>query len=108
MTTLLFDLPITSCIDAFVRSGEQFRYTLVSTPYREGHAITFVCRIGDDPPILLPCTMVAGQAFVQYAYRKTGDRLKPNMSALGGRTDETRLIAAHTLDEERILGNLTS
>jgi hypothetical protein len=105
--TLLLDLPITQCIDAFLSSGEPFRYTLVTTPVREKHAITFVCRVGGDPPILLPCTMTAGQAFVQYAHRKSGKQLKPDMSALAERSDEARLVVAHVLDSERILGNLT-
>ena len=106
--TLLFDLPITQCIDAFLSSGEPFRYTLVTTPVRGKHAITFVCRVGGDPPVLLPCTMTAGQAFVQYAHRKSGKQLKPDIGGLAGHSGEASLVVAHVLNSERTLGNLTS
>jgi hypothetical protein len=44
---------------------------------------------------------------VQYAHRKSGKQLKPDMSALAERSDEARLVVAHVLDSERTLGNLT-
>lgn len=104
--TMLLDLPITQCLDAFLDSGERLRYTLAVTSAGDGPLVTFACRLGDDPPVLLPCTMTAGQAFIQYLHGKSQGQLQPDITAIGtsGQADVSRLVIAHLVEDERITG----
>ena len=104
--TLLLDLPVTQCLDALLDSKLPFAYTLVSVGSGTARRTVFACRVGDDPPLLLPCGMTAGQALVTYVHRRSGERLQPDQATLGSHIAAVRHIVPHLVDEEQAIGNL--
>lgn len=106
--TLLLDLPVTQCLDAFIGSGHPFAYTLVSVGTGTARRTVFACRAGDDPPLLLPCGMTAGQALVTYVHRRSDGRLQPDLATIAGHGTAVQYVVPHLVDEEQAIGNLAA
>jgi hypothetical protein len=102
--TALLDLPFIQAVDAWLDSGHAFRYTLTSVPIAGETHFVLCCRLAADPPVLTPCTLATGQALVNYIYRASGQRLMPDLSALGHRHEVITAIVEHLVQDESIIG----
>jgi len=101
--TMLLDLPFIPSIDALVDADRGFRYVLARISFAAGAQYVFGCSIRGEPPLLGLCSLSAGQAFADYAFRRTGGQATETLEALGADRSHLPLIVAHlVLDESYI------
>ncbi|MFE9958964.1 hypothetical protein [Micromonospora sp. NPDC005299] len=50
--------------------------------------------------------MTAGQALVSYVHRRSGERLQPDLAAVGSSVAAVRRVVPHLVDGELAIGNL--
>ena len=101
--TMLLDLPFLPSIDALVDADLGFRYVLARIPFAGGAQYVFGCSIRDEPPLLGLCSLSAGQAFAEYASRRSGGQAIETLEALGADRSHLPLIVAHLVLDESYL-----
>jgi hypothetical protein len=85
-----------------VAADPGFRYALAHISFAGGAQYAFGCSIRGEPPLLGLCSLSAGQAFADYARRRTSGQATETLEALGADRSNLPLIVAHLVDESYI------
>jgi hypothetical protein len=101
--TEVLDLPFTTCAEYCSKSGYPFNYTLAMVALNQENHFVLGLRLDNDPPILAPCTLSAGQSLVNYAFRVCGGKVAPDLSALGLDLSIVGPVLEHLVYDESII-----
>lgn len=99
-STTLLDLPFTPVLDTILAAGHSIRYALARVPTTAGIRFAYVLTIESDPPMLVPCTLITGQALANYTYLRSDSQVGPDLAALGPDPHLVRAVVEHLIDDE--------
>jgi len=106
-STLLLDQGVVPALRAVLVSGEPVQYTLIAVgddPDLLRRPVVLAVRLANDPLLLTPCSLSAGQAVATWLHLASGRRLAADLATTNRDHDILPSIVHHLTHDESVVG----
>jgi hypothetical protein len=102
--TVLFDLPVTDCVDVWLRTRATIRIRTY-VDHRDGRPLAVLAlAVADEPPILCPTTVTSAFALATYVHRASGGAVVADDRPLARAPTAVRIASHHFFTDEPVIG----